>query len=222
MKSPDEDDLKKLIRVIGYIKDTLFLPLTLGWDETGNSYWFVDAAFASHQDMKGHTGGLLTFGLGATVSMSTKQKINTKSSTEAELVAVDDTLPHNIWCRNFLHEQGYHAQGNRNDEAKFLGHTNILYQDNTSSIRLETNGRGSCSKRTRHLNVRYFLVTDKLKNKEISSIIHCPTDDMLADYFTKPKQGSAFKKFRNAIMGLTDAEYIRYKTKYDQSKMIKS
>ena len=223
VKQPDEDDQKKLIRVLGYIKETLFLPLTIGWDETGSMHWYVDASFAVHQDMKSHTGSVITFGKGAALSMSTKQKINTKSSTEAELVGVDDALPFNLWCRNFLREQGYHANNcDRNSEEakhlKYLGHRNILYQDNTSSIRLEKNGKASSTKRTRHLNIRYFLITDKLKSKDVSTVEYCPTAEHLADVLTKPLQGSPFRKFRNAIMGCSDAEYLSHKLKYEERK----
>ena len=217
VKEPDVDDAKKLIRLLGYVKDTLFLLLTIGSDGTGNMYWYVDASFAVHQDMKSHTGGVLTFGIGGAVCVSTKQKINTKSSTEAELVAVDDVLPHNLWCRSFLKAQGYHANSTPNN-TQYIGHTNILYQDNTSSIKLETNGRSSCSKRTRHLNIRYFMVHDHLKRGNISSVVYCPTDDMLGNYLTKPNQGSKFRKFRNAIMGVTDAEYIRYKVEFENAR----
>ena len=65
VKSPDEDDQKKLIRVLGYIKNTIYLPLTIGWDGTGNMYWYVDASFGVHHDMRSHTGGVMTFGRGA-------------------------------------------------------------------------------------------------------------------------------------------------------------
>ena len=184
-------------------------------------YWYVDASFAVHQNMRSHTGAVVTFGVGAALSMSTKQKINTKSSTEAELVGVDDSLPFNIWCLYFLQEQGYHANGtNKRDKEKlqFIGHRNILYQDNTSSIKLEKNGKASSTKRTRHINIRYFLITDKLKKGEIDTVEYCPTGDMLADYFTKPLQGSQFRRFRNAIMGATDAEYLAYKLSYEDAK----
>ena len=224
VKSPDEDDWKKLIRVLGYIKNTIFLPLTIGWDGTGNIYWYVDASFAIHSDMRSHTGAVMTFGKGAALSMSTKQKINTKSSTEAELVGVDDSLPLNVWCKYFLQEQGYHSNSNKkdSDDMKYLGHKNILFQDNTSSIKLETNGKSSSTKRTRHLNIRYFLITDKLKRGEVSSIQYCPTDEMLGDVLTKPLQGSKFKYFRNAIMGCTPEEYTEYKLQFDERRRVNS
>ena len=43
--------------------------------------------------MKIHTGGMVTMGRGALYSASNKQKMNMKSSTEAELVGVDDLMP---------------------------------------------------------------------------------------------------------------------------------
>jgi hypothetical protein len=76
---------------------------------------------------------------------------------------------------------------------------NKVYQDNQSSMLLEKNGRGSSSKRTRHINIRYFFVTDRIKSKELC-VEYCPTGDMVGDFFTKPLQGSLFRKFRNAIM----------------------
>ena len=224
VKDPDVDDWKKLKRVLGYIKDTIFLPLTIGWDGTGNIYWYVDASFAVHNNMRSHTGAMMTFGTGAALSMSTKQKINTKSSTEAEIVGVDDSLPFNIWCLYFLREQGYQARSDSEEKKSeeslhFLGHKNILYQDNTSSIKLESNGKASSTKRTRHINIRHFLVTDKLKQGDISTIEYCPTEEMIADYFTKPLQGAQFRRFRNAIMGISDAEYLAYKLAYEDAKL---
>ena len=80
------------MRVLGHIGDTIFLPLSLGWDETGNTHWCIDASFAVHDNMRSHAGAVMTLGKGAALSPSTKQKLNTKSSTEAELVGVDDTM----------------------------------------------------------------------------------------------------------------------------------
>ena len=63
------------------------------------------------------------------------------------------------------------------------------------------NGRKSSSKRTRHINIRYYFITDRIKNGELE-IEYCPTDDMVADYFTKPLQGKKFLQFRKTIMNL--------------------
>jgi hypothetical protein len=71
-----------------HLCETIFLPLVLGADGTGTIYWSVDASFAVHNDMNSHTGGVMTLGTGALISMSTKQKLNSTSSTEAVLVGV--------------------------------------------------------------------------------------------------------------------------------------
>ena len=66
------------------------------------STWNIDASFAVHPDCKSHTGACLTLGHGSVLSISAKQKINTKSSTEAELVGVDDTMAFVLWMKLFF------------------------------------------------------------------------------------------------------------------------
>ena len=149
--------------------------------------WWVDASFAVHPDMRSHTGAVMSIGKGAIYSSSTRQKINTRSSTEGELVGVNDTLPQIIWTRNFLEAQGYKMR------------PADVYQDNQSAILLEKNGKASSSRRTRHINIRYFFVTDRVAKGEMI-IKYCPTKEMLADFFTKPLQGTPFRKFRDTIM----------------------
>jgi hypothetical protein len=69
--------------------------------------WYVDASFAVHRDFKSHTGVAMTAGKGAIINVSRKQNINTRSSTEAELVGGDDAMGPLIWTDNFLRCQGY-------------------------------------------------------------------------------------------------------------------
>ena len=117
-----------------------------------------------------------------------KQKLNTNSSTTSELVAVDQTLPMALWVPLFLGAQGHDIK------------ENIIYQDNMSAILLEKNGKKSSSKRTRALNIRYFMVTDQVKRGHLI-IKYCPTDNMVGDFMTKGLQGIKFSKFRDIIMG---------------------
>ena len=79
-------------------------------------------------------------------------------------------------------------------------------QDNQSAMLLENNGRKSSGKRTRHINIRYFFITDRIEQGEIR-VQYCPTDDMIGDFFTKPLQGAKFRKFRDIIMNC-DGEKI--------------
>ena len=79
---------------------------------------------------------------------------------------------------------------------------NIIYQDNSSSMKLEQNGKENSGKRTRHFNIKFFYVTDLVGRKEVT-IEYYPTDEMIADYMTKPLVGSKFKLFRDLIMNLS-------------------
>ena len=54
----------------------------------------------------------MSLGKGSVYSVSRKQWINTKSSTEAELVEVDDGMPLVIWTQNFISAQGYKIDDN--------------------------------------------------------------------------------------------------------------
>lgn len=95
-------DQEKLLRLLQYIRGTLDLHLTLGATDLWAMTTWIDDAYAVHPDMRSHTGGLVSFGRGALMSKATKQKINTKSSTEAEIVGASDYLPNSIWLTMFL------------------------------------------------------------------------------------------------------------------------
>ena len=140
--------------------------------------------------MRSHTGGTMTLGKGSVISKSIKQKLNTKSSTEAELVGADDISGQLLWTRYFLQAQGYDFK-------------TVLLQDNQSCILLLENGRDSSSKCTRHLNIRYYFLTNQIQKKELE-VKYCSTHDMLADFFTKPLQGIKFKKMQNRILNMTE------------------
>ena len=77
----------------------------------------------------------------------------------------------------------------------------ILQQDNQSTIRLLKKGR-STSKRSRHIDIRYFWLSDREKSGEIQ-IQYEPTEDMLADVLTKPLQGARFVALRDRLFGKT-------------------
>ena len=61
-------------------------------DDTQTIKWYINSSFAVHRDMRSHTGAIMTLGQGAIISDSTKQKVNARSSTESEMIAVDNTL----------------------------------------------------------------------------------------------------------------------------------
>ena len=83
---------------------------------------------------------------------------------------------------------------------RFAVSNNILYQDNKSAMLLEMNGRASSSKRTRHIEIRYYYVADRVAKGDLR-VVWCPMDEMIADFLTKPLQGKAFVKFQDLLMG---------------------
>jgi hypothetical protein len=94
------------------MKGTLDDRITLGTDDITVMQTWVDASYAVHSDMKSHTGETISFGRGTIMSKSSKQKLNTKSSTKAELVGASDYLPYAIWAKKFLDHQGYTMREN--------------------------------------------------------------------------------------------------------------
>ena len=148
---PTEQDWATLVRLMVYLHDTKSLMLHLIADEFGTVYWLIDASFAVHPDYKSHTGAIMSIGKGAVSSLSTKQKVNTCSSTEAELVGINNVLAKLLWTTRFLEAQDYCIN---------MG---IVFCDNTSSMKLEENGHASANKCTRHFNIQYFYVMDLLQ-----------------------------------------------------------
>ena len=148
VKGLDTDDWKKLNRCINYLADTRDLYLTISMSDNPTINWWVDASFAVHPDLRSHTGAIRK---GSIYSKSSKQKINTRSSTEAEVVGVNDAMTMVLWMQLFLDAQGVATKDN------------IIHQDNMSSILLEKNGKRSSGKQTWHMDIRYFFITDCVK-----------------------------------------------------------
>jgi hypothetical protein len=184
VKDPDEDNWKKLVRVLKYLNETQYMKLTLVADEMNFIiHWYVDGSHQIHEDFWGQIGSLMTLGKGATISSSNKMKCNTQSSTETELISLHNKLPDIVWTRYFVEFQGYDI-----DEC-------VVFQDNMSALSLEKNGWISSSKRTKHIKAKYFLIKDYYESGEID-LQYCPTDIMWADVLTKPLHGQKFRDMR--------------------------
>jgi hypothetical protein len=183
----DVDDLGKVKRLLGYIRKTRDsgVCFRIGSDMIIRVY--VDAAYGVHiHDGKSHSGAYTVLGKGGPLeAKSGKQKNVTKSSTEAELVALSDHAGRGINLRNFLAGQGYGQV------------PVILYQDNLSCMAIMARG-GPTSERSRHINIRYFWLCERIKLGEVT-LIHRATTLMYANVLTKPLQGKQFVTERNGI-----------------------
>ena len=125
VKEPDKDNWGKLRMTLMYLKGTLHMKRRLSADSLARVLWWVDGSYGVHWDSKGHTGALMSMGKGAIGNVSRKHKLNVGSSTEAELVSIADVLGMMMLCKHFFEAQGYTVD------------SNILYQDNKSTILLQ-------------------------------------------------------------------------------------
>ena len=85
--------------------------------------------------------------------------------------------------------------------------------DNKSAILLQKNYPYSTGKGMKHVHVRFYFATDKIRSKELK-VICCPTDELVADYNSKPLQGKLFYRHRNTIMGICEEDFAEYKEMY--------
>jgi len=99
--------------------------------------------------------------------------MNRRSSTETGQIGTSEYLPKNIYFEMFMEGQGYKLK------------SNTLCKDNSSEIKLIKNGTDSCTWNSKHIAVKYFWVTDRIKNGNIQ-VKYCPTKQMIADYMSKP------------------------------------
>jgi hypothetical protein len=186
-QNPTSFELSKINRVLKYINYTKHRVLTINvTDLQVNVY--ADASYAVHTNGRSHSGGIIMCGTngGVIYARSNKQKLVSLSSTEAEIIAVNDILMRGIQIQSLLVEMGVKS-------------TNIiLFQDNLSTINLLTKSSKNSFK-SKHINVRFFFTRDLIKEGRLR-IQHCPTEDMKADILTKPLIGYKFTQMVNWLL----------------------
>jgi hypothetical protein len=194
VREPTKEDFSKLLKLLGYLKLTKNKArLVSNRGDMRRLVAYVDASFASHADGKGHTGLVLKWGDTTLMTISRKQKIATKDSTEAELVGLSDTLVEVERANEYLREQGVELD------------IPVIYQDNMSTIALvgsETSG----NVRTRHLCARRAIVYEAAQVRKSVRIMFLRTVKMVADVLTKPLGGRLFYKFADALLGRDAAD----------------
>ena len=153
---------------------------------------YVDAGYGIHAEGESRSGLVVTLNGTPILCKTSKQAIVTKSSTEAELVALTDGSTDILWVREFLKDQGYP-----------LGATPVGEDNKGVLALLEKRKFGTA--RTKHINVRYFFIVDRIKSGELT-MVYVPTDMMIADFMTKPLSGSQFKKLQEKLLGQVPQE----------------
>ena len=130
-----------------------------------------------------------TIGGGAISWNSKKQTTTALSSTEAEYTAISHATHQAIWLRNLLEGLGYPQE-----------EPTVLYSDNQSAITLTRDAQFHA--RSKHFDVQNHFVREKVENG-IVDIIYVPTDDNIADVFTKALPKPKHQKFRENLGMLT-------------------
>ena len=99
------EDWKKLRRVLAFLQSTINDIRIIGANSLQEVYTWIDAAYGVHDDMRSHTGGVISLGTGTMHQKSSVQKLNVKSSTEAEIVDTSEYMPYNVWFNHFMEAQ---------------------------------------------------------------------------------------------------------------------
>lgn len=177
--NPGPDAYKKLAKVQQYLRKTPDDFIILGCSEIHLNV-YVDASYAVHDDMKSHSGIYITLGKngGPILVKSFKQRLVTTSSTEAELLALVDGVKKALPLLKILAELGFQQ-------------TMTVWQDNQSTIRIANKGEGFGTK-AKHFRVKHQFLKDLVKDTTLS-LQYCPTEDMIADFLTKPMVGYKFQ-----------------------------
>lgn len=193
LSNPSSTHQKALTTAYRYLRGTADKGLVYGRNidpkdpSTTQVYGYTDSDFASDPDTRKSTSGFVFMLAGAAVSWRSKQQeIVTKSSCEAEYVAVDSAASEAVWLRLLLSELGYPQN------------PTTIYVDNNGSIDLAHNPENH--NRTKHIDVRFHYIRQLVENNEVE-LPWIETGKMLADTLTKPLGPAKFIQFR-AQMGV--------------------
>ena len=186
--NPGPEHIKAIKRVFRYLKGSLDYNITYRGDAKTSSYitGYTDADYAGEKDEYKSTTGYIFYLANGPISYKSKlQPITAQSTTEAEYIALANTAKEATYIKALITELGLYKQSNI-----------PLYSDNNGAIQLAKNP--AYHERSKHINVRYHLIRQKLADDTIS-IHYIPTKDQKADGLTKPLTTRRFKEFINLL-----------------------
>jgi hypothetical protein len=187
ISNPTDDDWNKLLKILYYLNKYPNKSLYFRANQDNQLVIYCDASFGLHDDTAGHTGIIIKLYGNTILIKSLKQKIITKSSTESELVALDESITYVPWITGLLEEL-----------TITYSMPIIVFQDNQSTIIMGNTGHGNF-RRTKHIKNRYFWVKQFVDDGTIT-LRYINTNNMLADVLTKPTTGQKFFQAISAIL----------------------
>jgi len=187
-------------RVLKYLKGSSNFGLFFQAQQPPHLIAYSDSDWAGDRDSRKSTTGYTLMMSGSAIAWrSSLQKIVACSSTEAEYIALSETMREVIWIRQMLTELGFSQKSA----------TRVL-EDNQGCIAISKNRR--TDKRTKHIDLRFHFCRDQIEQGAIE-VEYCPTESMIADGLTKPINAPKFKWCRTA-MGIT-ASKLRGRVEYN-------
>nr|KYP66580.1 Retrovirus-related Pol polyprotein from transposon TNT 1-94 [Cajanus cajan] len=183
MSQPTEMHAKVAKRILRYLKGTENYGILYKRGGIEELLAYTDSDYAGDLEDRKSTSGYVFIMSGGSVSWSSrKQPIVTLSTTEVEFIAAAGCAYQAVWMRRVLKELGYKQEG-----------STVIKCDNCSTINLSKNP--VMHGRSKHIDVRFHFLRDLTKNNEIE-LVHCGTQDQVADVMTKPLKLDSFQKLR--------------------------
>jgi hypothetical protein len=185
LQHPGEEHWKLCKGVLRYLKGTYDYGITMAKEQELKLIGYSDSDFAGEKTDRKSTGGYV-FMLDGIISWSSKkQTCVALSSMEAEYIALSEAVKETIWLRRFLEELGF-----KQEEAT------TLFEDNQGTIAFAKDPIDQ--KRTKHIEVRYHFVREKVETKEVK-LEYRNTKLMLADIMTKGLSKQLYTYMRNKM-----------------------
>jgi hypothetical protein len=174
--NPTQHDYSEAIKIVKYLAKDPTVGLVFDGTVPLEPSISADSSHAIHSDGYGQGGIVLTLGSAAVFCRSFKLKTVTRSSSESELVTLEEASTYAVWWKTLLIDLGIMKK----DEAI------LIYQDNLSTIILAQTGGNF--KRTKHFVIRESFVRERIKENDVTLLYKC-TEDMDADFLTKNLPG---------------------------------
>ena len=190
LKNPTQNHWQAAKRVLRYLKGTKDYGLTYDAPSSDINVLtgYCDASYASTSDARSISGNCFLLNMAAVLWSASAQKIVATSTAESEYYSLGTACQDAIFLRELLSTVDLQQE-----------HPTLIYEDNTACLAIASNP--ITSKKARHIKVKYHFVRQLIEDKEIE-VKYKPTDDMLADLFTKPLDSEKHSKFTCLIMNI--------------------
>ena len=208
--NPGTKHWKAGLEVVKYIKGTADHGVVYGRRQEGIPYvplcGYSDASWADDPDDRTSRAGTMLWSWGGPIEWrSNRQKSQALSSCEAEYMAASSCTQSVVWAARLFKQFGYEDLGifgssKAATEQEMEGHRPVvIYEDNTGCIHWSKNPVDH--QRAKHIDLKYHYVRAKVKSGDVK-LIHCDTEEMMADLLTKYLAAPRFAYLRDKMLSV--------------------